>query len=85
MAQETVLTVRDMVEGGVSLRSAIMADLDRRGLSLMEWADAGGHNRSSLSKLLNGEPVKYEAIRDALCKAFDLDRSWLDERIAEIR
>lgn len=81
--KETTITVRDLVEGGIPLGAAVQAVLARRDMTLGAWCKAVGHSPSSVSRLFSDERVRYDDIRAALCRAFDLDRAWLDDRLAK--
>lgn len=79
------LTVEEMVERGMPIRAAVRAFLAERGETLADWSRAVGHDRAAVTRLLSGAPVAYEALRGAVCKAFDLKREWLDEKLSAVQ
>jgi len=81
VATTTTITVLEMVEGGIPLAAAVRAELAKRGLSQGEWCEIVGHSTTSLSRLFSDESVRYDDLRDSLCRSFNLDRDWLDEQL----
>lgn len=76
------LTVTEMVERGIPLRSAVRSTLASRGETLASWCRQSGWDRHNLSRLLGGDQVGYEEMRTAVCRAFDIEREWLDKHLA---
>ena len=80
--------VPELVEAGLTLKEAIRAVLARQDMTMASWCRATGFKQTYLTRLLsrkpdhNGRPHLYSDLRDALCRAFGLDREWLDEQLA---
>ena len=80
------MDVQKMVESGIPLREAIIAELGRRDMDLTTWAKATGHRQAHVSRIINKVPgqkwdYRYDELRDALCRAFGFTREWLDAQI----
>jgi transcriptional regulator with XRE-family HTH domain len=75
--------VKLLREAGVDFPNAVRASL---GCSVADFAAREGLFDNIVSAVINGSaPWPYHRYRDALARALDVDRVWLDSQIEEQR